>query len=59
MSTLENFQLGEGPAKPSNHDDCEVRPISVDVRYYLWLEMWLLLLNGIIITVFQNTAELL
>lgn len=52
MSTLENFQLGEGPAKPSNHDDFEARPINVDLRYYLCLEMWLLLLNGIIITAF-------
>ncbi|TWW68348.1 Katanin p60 ATPase-containing subunit A1 [Takifugu flavidus] len=32
MSTLENFQRGEGPAKPSNHDDCEVRPINMDLR---------------------------
>lgn len=52
MSTLENFQRGEGPAKPSNHDDCEVRPINMDLRYYLCLEMWLLLLTGIIVTVF-------
>lgn len=47
MSTLENFQLGEVPAKPSNHDECEVRPINVELRYYLLLEMQPLLLNGI------------
>lgn len=33
MSTLDNFQLGEGPAKPGNHDDGDVRPIQVDLRY--------------------------
>lgn len=33
MSTLDNFQLGEVPAKPSNHDDGDVRPIQVDLRY--------------------------
>lgn len=32
MSTLENFQLGEEPATPSNHHDCDVRPIQVDLR---------------------------
>lgn len=39
MSTLENFQLGEVPAKPSNHDDCEVRPNHVDLRYHKGLEL--------------------
>lgn len=43
MSTLENFQLGEVPAAPSNHHDCDVRPIQVDVRYPLCLAAPLLL----------------
>lgn len=37
MSTLENFQLGEVPAAPSNHHDCDVRPVQVDLRYQLCL----------------------
>lgn len=32
MSTLENFQLDTAPAKPSNHDDCEVKPVQMDLR---------------------------
>lgn len=36
MSTLENFQLGEVPAAPSNHHDCDERPIQVDLRYHLY-----------------------
>ncbi|XP_041831792.1 katanin p60 ATPase-containing subunit A1 [Melanotaenia boesemani] len=32
MSTLENFQLDAAPAKPSNHDDCEIRPLHVEQR---------------------------
>lgn len=37
MSTLENFQLDTTPAKPSNHDDCEVRPVHMEQRYGCWL----------------------
>lgn len=37
MSTLENFQLGEVPATPSNHRDCDARPVQVDLRYRLSL----------------------
>lgn len=33
MSTLENFQLDTTPAKPSNHDDCDVRPVHVEQRH--------------------------
>uniref|UniRef100_H3CAJ3 Katanin p60 ATPase-containing subunit A1 n=1 Tax=Tetraodon nigroviridis TaxID=99883 RepID=H3CAJ3_TETNG len=33
MSTLENFQLGEAPATPSNHHECDMRPIQVDLRH--------------------------
>uniref|UniRef100_A0A3Q3WVV4 Katanin p60 ATPase-containing subunit A1 n=1 Tax=Mola mola TaxID=94237 RepID=A0A3Q3WVV4_MOLML len=33
MSTLENFQLDMVPAKPSNHDDCEVRPVHMNLRH--------------------------
>ncbi|KAF1376192.1 hypothetical protein PFLUV_G00207730 [Perca fluviatilis] len=33
MSTLENFQLDTTPAKPSNHDDCEIRPGHVEQRH--------------------------
>lgn len=33
MSTLENFQLDTTPAKPSNHDDCEIRPVHVEQRH--------------------------
>lgn len=33
MSTLENFQLDTTPAKPRNHDDCEIRPVHVEQRY--------------------------
>lgn len=32
MSTLENFQLDTTPAKPSNHDDCEIRPVHMEPR---------------------------
>lgn len=32
MSTLENFQLGQVPAAPSNHHHCDVRPVQVDLR---------------------------
>ncbi|KAM6991821.1 katanin p60 ATPase-containing subunit A1 isoform 2-T2 [Tautogolabrus adspersus] len=32
MSTLENFQLDTTPAKPSNHDDCDIRPVHVEQR---------------------------
>ncbi|KAM6906288.1 katanin p60 ATPase-containing subunit A1 isoform 2-T2 [Lycodopsis pacificus] len=32
MSTLENFQLHTTPAKPSIHDDCEIRPVPVEQR---------------------------
>lgn len=35
MSTLENFQLGEVPAAPSNHHGPDVRPLQVDLRYQL------------------------
>ncbi len=37
MSTLENFQLDTTPAKPSHHDDCEMRPVHVEPRYCSWL----------------------
>uniref|UniRef100_A0AAQ4QZA6 Katanin p60 ATPase-containing subunit A1 n=1 Tax=Gasterosteus aculeatus aculeatus TaxID=481459 RepID=A0AAQ4QZA6_GASAC len=30
MLTLENFQLDTTPAKPSNHDDCDIRPVHVE-----------------------------
>ena len=33
MSTLENFQLDTTPAKPSNHEDNEIRPVHVEQRY--------------------------
>uniref|UniRef100_A0A8C4FGN0 Katanin p60 ATPase-containing subunit A1 n=1 Tax=Dicentrarchus labrax TaxID=13489 RepID=A0A8C4FGN0_DICLA len=33
MSTLENFQRDTTPAKPSNHDDCEVRPVHMEQRH--------------------------
>uniref|UniRef100_A0A3B4YFH5 Katanin p60 ATPase-containing subunit A1 n=1 Tax=Seriola lalandi dorsalis TaxID=1841481 RepID=A0A3B4YFH5_SERLL len=36
MSTLENFQLDTTPAKPSNHDDCDIRPVHVEPRYETW-----------------------
>ncbi|XP_060947203.1 katanin p60 ATPase-containing subunit A1 [Limanda limanda] len=32
MSNLENFQLDTAPAKPSNHDDCDIRPVHVEQR---------------------------
>lgn len=32
MLTLENFQLHATPAKPSNHDDLEIRPAHVEQR---------------------------
>uniref|UniRef100_UPI003AAF2D52 katanin p60 ATPase-containing subunit A1 isoform X2 n=1 Tax=Centroberyx gerrardi TaxID=166262 RepID=UPI003AAF2D52 len=32
MSTLESFQLDTAPSKPSNHDDCDVRPVQVEQR---------------------------
>lgn len=37
MWTLENFQLDTTPAKPTNHDDCEIRPVQVEPRYCSWL----------------------
>lgn len=33
MSTLESFQLESAPAKPVNHDDCDVRPVQMEPRY--------------------------
>uniref|UniRef100_A0AAQ4S6C1 Katanin p60 ATPase-containing subunit A1 n=1 Tax=Gasterosteus aculeatus aculeatus TaxID=481459 RepID=A0AAQ4S6C1_GASAC len=33
MLTLENFQLDTTPAKPSNHDDCDIRPVHVEQRH--------------------------
>lgn len=36
VSTLENFQLEATPAKPSNHDDWEVRPVHVEQRYFIF-----------------------
>ncbi|KAM3861157.1 katanin p60 ATPase-containing subunit A1-like [Diretmus argenteus] len=32
MSTLERFQLDTAPSKPSNHDDCDVRPVQAEQR---------------------------
>ncbi|XP_063758408.1 katanin p60 ATPase-containing subunit A1 isoform X1 [Eleginops maclovinus] len=33
MSTLENFQLDTTPAKPSNHEDSDIRPVHVEQRH--------------------------
>ncbi|XP_037304500.1 katanin p60 ATPase-containing subunit A1 isoform X1 [Pungitius pungitius] len=33
MLTLENFQLDTTPAKPSNHDDCDIRPVHIEQRH--------------------------
>ncbi|XP_054900535.1 katanin p60 ATPase-containing subunit A1 isoform X1 [Poeciliopsis prolifica] len=33
MSTLQSFQLDTAPAKPSNHDDFEMRPAHVEPRH--------------------------
>lgn len=32
MSTLENFQLDSSAVKPSNQEDCEIRPLHVEQR---------------------------
>ncbi|XP_068198805.1 katanin p60 ATPase-containing subunit A1 [Antennarius striatus] len=32
MSTLENFQLDTTPAKPANHDGCDVLPVHMELR---------------------------
>lgn len=34
MSTLENFQLDTMPAKPSNHNDCEISPVHIEQRHF-------------------------
>ncbi|XP_076026659.1 katanin p60 ATPase-containing subunit A1 [Genypterus blacodes] len=33
MSTLESFQQDATPAKPSNHDDMDIRPVQVEQRH--------------------------
>uniref|UniRef100_A0A8C9YJG4 Katanin p60 ATPase-containing subunit A1 n=1 Tax=Sander lucioperca TaxID=283035 RepID=A0A8C9YJG4_SANLU len=66
MSTLENFQLDTTPAKPSNHDDCEIRPVHVEQRYLvvetrkaLYKNTYIYTSSGInpYLSAFQNKAD--
>uniref|UniRef100_A0A8C4FCU7 Katanin p60 ATPase-containing subunit A1 n=1 Tax=Dicentrarchus labrax TaxID=13489 RepID=A0A8C4FCU7_DICLA len=61
MSTLENFQRDTTPAKPSNHDDCEVRPVHMEQRYCSWLFTYNFVFSAFsftcLVSAFQNKAD--